>query len=76
MNCCQCCCKEEKEVVSNYDYIKVASLNGLAELLTDLVVDVLNNPEWYRENIGLVENSLMRSWLRADQFDTVGKMNI
>ena len=80
MNCCITCGKCSENVnkpTTNYDYIKNASLNSLAELLTDFAVDVLSKPDWYKQNLGLADNTLMKKWLQAEMmFEKIGEIGI
>ena len=85
MNCCGSCCgcheasveATRKAPPTNYEYIKDASLNSLAELLTDFAIDVLSKPDWYRKNLGLADNTLMKKWLQAEMmFEKVGEIGI
>ena len=79
MNCCAACGKCSEGVskpTTNYDYIKNASLNSLAELLTDFAIDVMSKPEWYKHNLGLADNTLMKEWLKSELFEKVGQIGI
>ena len=62
--------------MTNYDHIKKCDINALAVLLTDLAVDVLSKPDWYHQNLGLYNNTLMKQWLEADIFEKIGEMGI
>lgn len=85
MNCGGSCCgcqeasveATRKALPTNYEYIKDASLNSLAELLTDFAIDVLSKPDWYRQNLGLADNTLMKKWLQAEMmFEKIGEIGI
>lgn len=63
-------------MTTNYEHIKNCDINALAELLTDLAVDILNKPDWYHQNLGLSNNILMKKWLESNIFERIGEMGI
>jgi hypothetical protein len=55
--------------MTNYEYIKSASKEALAELLTDLILMVREHPEDYKNLDVSLENKTLSVWLSQDNID-------
>ena len=55
--------------MTNYEYIKTADQTALAELLTDLILMVRDQPENYKNLDVSLENKTLNNWLSQDNIN-------